>query len=49
MPKNFDLVIDILRLLCPFLKEMAARTDNEVDDLVVSFICSLVTQKEGGD
>lgn len=35
------LLVQVLRLLCPYLKEMAARTENEVDDKVVKFLCDL--------
>lgn len=36
------LIIQILRLLCPYLKQMAARTENPTDDKVVDFVCRLV-------
>jgi len=49
MPQNYDFIITVLRLLCPYLKAMAARTDNKIDDLVVDFICKIVNNKEGGD
>lgn len=38
---NAQLFLQIVRLLCPHLKDMAARTDNKVDDHVVSFICGM--------
>ena len=44
--KNTGLIIEILTLLCPYLKEMAERTDNKVDDFVVHFICRLLHNVE---
>ena len=40
--KDVDLIITILKLLCPYLKDMAARTENKVDDVVVHFVCRLL-------
>jgi len=39
---NAQLYIEIIRLLCPHLKDMAKRTKNEIDDAVVDFICRIV-------
>jgi len=44
--KNTGLIIEILTLLCPYLKEMAERTDSKVDDYVVHFICRLLHNVE---
>lgn len=35
------LIVGLLRVLCPYLKDMAARTKSPVDDLIVSLICRL--------
>lgn len=40
--KDVDLIIAFLKLLCPYLKDMAARTDNKVDDAIVHFLCRLL-------
>jgi len=29
-------------MLCPYLKDMAARTDSPIDDAIVEIVCSLV-------
>jgi len=39
------LIIGLLRLLCPFLKKMAAKTENRVDDMVVNIICAIAAQE----
>lgn len=36
------LIIGLLRLFCPYLKKMAAKTENPVDNLIVSIICQAV-------
>lgn len=41
-----QLVMAVLRVLCPRLREMAARTSNKVDDLVVNIICSMVSNHD---
>jgi hypothetical protein len=38
---NSQLFLQIVRLLCPHLKDMAARTENRVDDAVVNFMCEV--------
>ena len=40
------LIIELLRLLCPYLKAMAEKTQSPIDDFVVKIICSLVGAKE---
>jgi hypothetical protein len=40
------LIIDLIRLLCPYLKAMAAKTGSPVDDVIVNIICSLVEPKK---
>jgi len=40
------LIINLIRLLCPYLKEMAKKTESPIDDLVVRIICSLVDPKK---
>ena len=39
------LIIDLLRLLCPYLKEMAKKTGSPIDDIIVRIIFSLVEAK----
>lgn len=36
------LEIDLIKLLCPYLKEMAKKTGSPIDDMIVNIICSLV-------
>ncbi len=40
------LIIELVRLLCPYLKEMAKKTASPVDDFVVRIICSFVDPKK---
>lgn len=35
------IIIGLLRVLCPVLKEMAKKTSNPVDDIVVNIICMI--------
>jgi len=35
------LIVGLLRVLCPHLKDMAKRTENPVDDVVVNIICMI--------
>lgn len=37
-----SLVINMLRLLCPYLIAMAKKTGTPIDDMVVRIICGLV-------
>jgi len=37
-----ELVINIVKLLCPELKKLAAKTDNNLDDVAVHLLCRLV-------
>jgi len=39
------LIVAVITLLCPYLEEMAKKTQSPIDDLVVKLICSLVTLK----
>jgi len=41
-----QLIIDLIRLLCPYLKKMAAKTGSPIDDIVVNIICGLVDVKK---
>ncbi|GAH64091.1 unnamed protein product [marine sediment metagenome] len=41
-----QLIINIIRLLAPYLREMAKKTDSPIDDMIVNIICSLVEQKK---
>jgi len=36
-----ELVFKLIKVLCPYLKDMAKRTKNPVDDIIVRIICSL--------
>lgn len=36
------LIVNILRLLCPYLIAMAQKTNTPIDDAVVRMICGLV-------
>lgn len=36
------LIVQLLRQIAPYIKEMAKRTENTTDDLVAEFICRLV-------
>lgn len=38
-----ELILALIRLLCPYLKAMAEKSDSPVDDYVVAIICSMVT------
>lgn len=44
-----QLIIGLLRVLCPFLKKMAAKTENRVDDMVVNIICAIAGQEPTED
>jgi len=35
------MVMEIIRLLCPALKDMAERTNTNIDNIIVNIICSL--------
>lgn len=39
-------VISILKVLCPYLKKMAAKTASPIDDYIVNIICSLVSTND---
>lgn len=39
---NAQLVFQIVSLLCPYMKDIANRTGNKVDDLVVNFLCDAI-------
>ncbi|MBA7682157.1 hypothetical protein ES703_90503 [subsurface metagenome] len=40
------LIIELIRLLCPYLMEMAKKTGSPVDDFIVRIICSFVDPKK---
>lgn len=40
------LIIELIRLLCPYLKEMARKTGTPIDDFIVKIICSLAEAKK---
>ena len=35
------MIIALLRVLCPYLKKMAANTSNPIDDVVVRIVCMI--------
>lgn len=37
-----QIILGMLRVLCPHLKKMAAKTENPIDDIVVRLICTMV-------
>jgi hypothetical protein len=39
---EYEEIINIIRVLCPRLKKLAAKSDNVIDDVIVNFICSIV-------
>lgn len=39
--KELQILFMLLKIACPHLKEMAARTKNPIDDLIVNIICSV--------
>ncbi len=41
-PEDYKDIINIIRILLPRLKKMAAKTKNPFDDIVVNLISSLV-------
>lgn len=36
-----QIIVGVLRVLCPHLKKMAAKTANPVDDIVVNLLCMM--------
>lgn len=44
-----QLIVGLLRVLCPHLKDMAARTENPVDDVVVNIICIIAGSEQTED
>lgn len=42
---NADLIVRVIKLLCPFLHEMADRTDNDFDNVIVDIICRLLGEE----
>lgn len=40
-----QLIINLIKLLCPYLREMAKKTGSPIDDVIVKIICSLVEKK----
>lgn len=41
-----QMIIGLLKVLCPQLKAMAANTSNPVDDIVVNIICMIADTEE---
>jgi hypothetical protein len=39
-----DLILKLLNLFCPYLKEMAKKTGNPVDDIIVNILCKAAEQ-----
>lgn len=44
-----QLIMAILKVLCPRLRDMAARTENKIDDLVVGIICGMVSNHDSNN
>jgi hypothetical protein len=36
------IIIETLRRLCPYLRRMAEKTDNPIDNKIVDIICDLI-------
>lgn len=34
-----DVILEILKVLCPYLKDMAKKTGSPIDDYIVSILC----------
>lgn len=41
-----ELLINLLKILCPYLQRMAKKTASPVDDLVVRIICGAVEETD---
>ena len=39
---DVDFIIRLLKVLCPYLRKMAAKTASPIDDYIVSIICTLI-------
>lgn len=44
-----QLIVGLLRVLCPHLKKMAEQTKNPVDDVVVNIVCLIAGAKPTED
>lgn len=44
MDVNF--IIRLLKVLCPYLKKMSAKTASPIDDYIVNIICTLVNTND---
>lgn len=43
---DLELILDIIRLMCPLLVDIADRTDNPIDNVVVGFVCDVVRNED---
>lgn len=48
-----NILLDLIRYFCPYLKTMAVKTGDPVDDLIVKIICRITgaendEEQEGG-
>lgn len=41
-----QIIVGLLRVLCPVLRDMAENSSNPVDDIVVNIICMIAGQNE---
>jgi len=40
-----NLIVGLLRVLCPHLKKMAAESKNPIDDIVVNIVCLIAGEE----
>lgn len=43
---DVSFIIKLLKVLCPYLKKMAAKTASPIDDYIVDIICALVVTND---
>lgn len=40
------LILNLLKVFCPYLKDMAKRTANPIDDVIVRILCGLIKDED---
>jgi len=40
-----NVIKELLRVLCPHLKAMAANTSNPIDDIVINIVCMIAGEE----
>jgi hypothetical protein len=45
-PTKVVIIIEIIKMLCPYLADMAERTESPFDDAIVKTVCTLVGAAE---